>query len=83
MLKDDSSLYSKQRAEWKQINHYHRKTVSVSVKVILFHKNLKDKIKLQKKIWIARQNTLQGYLVLSSEFEYKFKDLTNKDFNKY
>ena len=35
------------------------KTVSASVEIILFRKNLKDEVKL-KKIWIDRQNTYKA-----------------------
>ena len=49
------------------------KTVSVSVEIILFRKNLKDEVKLQKKFG----------LISKIKFEYKFKYLTNRDYKKY
>ena len=77
MLKDDSPLYSKERAEWKYINHYLKKTAFVSFEIFLIRKNLKDEVRMQKNYGlIAKMFLLQNS---TSVFENLMPDAERKD----
>ena len=78
MLKDDSPLYSKRNGN--RLITITEKTVSVSVEIILFRKNLKDEVKLQKKYGLIakihiRQNS-------ASVFENLMPDAESKDLKR-
>ena len=53
------------------------KTVSVSVEIILFRKNLKDEVKLQKKFRLIAKIHIRQNSV--SVFEYLMPDAESKD----